>query len=69
MCSWAGQAHGLLAKASVLRTTTGFQDAVAIFDDLDDHLSFRTFFASHTLGVVDLAIWGAIKGAKCAFWS
>lgn len=63
------QAHGLLAKASVLRTTTGFQDAVAIFDALDDHLAFRTFFASHTLGVVDLAIWGAIKGAKCPFWS
>jgi hypothetical protein len=63
------QTHALLAKANVLRTSTGFQDAVAIFDDLDDHLAFRTFFASHTLGVVDLAIWGAIKGAQCPFWS
>lgn len=49
-------------KANVLRTSTGFQDAVTIFDALDDHLAFRTFFASHALGVVDLAIWGAIKG-------
>jgi hypothetical protein len=63
------QTHGFLAKASALQTTAGFQDAVAIFDALDDHLAFRTFFVSHTLGVVDLAIWGAIKGAQCPFWS
>jgi len=62
------QTHESLAKASTLRTTTGFQDAVAILDTLDDHLAFRTFFASHTLGVVDLAIWGAIKGEQCHFW-
>lgn len=58
------QTQEFLAKAIALRTTTGFQDAVAIFDALDDHLAFRTFFASHTLGGVDLAVWGAIKGAQ-----
>jgi len=41
----------------------GFQDAVAIFDALDDHLAFRTFLF-HTVWGVDLAIWGAIKGAQ-----
>jgi hypothetical protein len=63
------QTQVFLTKASTLRTTTGFQDAVAIFDALDDHLAFRTFFASHTLGCVDLAIWGAIKGAQGSCWS
>jgi hypothetical protein len=63
------QTQEFLTKAIALRTTTGFQDAVAIFDALDDHLAFRTFFASHTLGGVDLAVWGAIKGAQNPLWS
>ncbi|KAG8841612.1 hypothetical protein FRB91_004825 [Serendipita sp. 411] len=51
-----------LKIATNLRGNLAFPELVAILDDLDDYLAYRTYLIGHDLSSVDLAIWGACRG-------
>ncbi|KAG8813754.1 hypothetical protein FRC17_001441 [Serendipita sp. 399] len=52
-----------LKIATSLRGNIAFPELVAILDNLDDHLAYRTYLIGHELSSTDLAIWGACRGS------
>ncbi|KAG8773326.1 hypothetical protein FRC16_005418 [Serendipita sp. 398] len=52
-----------LKIATNLRGNLAFPELVAILDDLDDYLAYRTYLIGHDLSSVDLAIWGACRAS------
>ncbi|GJJ12524.1 hypothetical protein Clacol_006767 [Clathrus columnatus] len=58
--------EAFLSIANTLPAFTSFNDLVTAFDLLDDHLAFRTFLINKDLSLVDLVLWGALKGSSKA---
>ncbi|KAF9527573.1 tRNA synthetases class I, catalytic domain-containing protein [Crepidotus variabilis] len=51
------------SMAQSMQSTTSFQDAIAILNAIDDHLTFRTFLIGHGITATDWIVWGAMKGS------